>query len=248
MNREAYELRSKINQLKARLKEIEGDELSSDQEMELCASATCGHDVVLENLKKLCTDYQLKNLAVMAAWEREESGNVKWYSTNVSPLALPYLLRDVQSILQFLSPVYNQTALKIMEYLLETEQATLSGLTTALDTKGEELQKRVEELKEKDFLAENSGEISLTVRGWQTMIVLGHLTFVLDVKVPPEKAIPLSKAFLEVLHINWGDVVEMDSQEVISRFRETGWLERLAQEKVTVEDIEKAIYESRAPR
>lgn len=248
LNREAYEIRLQINQLKERLVEIEGSELSSDEEMQLCASATCGHDVVLENLKKLCQDYDLKNLAVMAAWEKEDTDHVKWYSTNVSPQALSYLLRDVKSILHFLAPVYGLEALQIMQYLLDNDKGNLEELVEDLDLSREDVERVLHGLQEEDFVTEKEGIWVLTIKGWQTFIILGHLTYVLDVKVPPQKAIPISKGFLEVFGMQWGDPIEMDSQEVIGGLRKSGWLEKLQEMNVTIEDIEKAIYESRSPR
>lgn len=47
MNDEVYKIRMEINRLKMRLKELEGENLTNEEEAQLCTSTTCGHDVVL---------------------------------------------------------------------------------------------------------------------------------------------------------------------------------------------------------
>ncbi len=226
MNNRAYEIRLEINRLKKELLEIEGDQLSKEESANLCASATCAHDVVIENLQKLCKDYDIENLAVMACWD-----NGQFYSTNVSPKALPYYLRDVTNIAKFLEPVLSGNSLATMQQLLE------NGTVTEL--------KKTDLLEEHNFIAKTTDDgWKLTLKGWQTFIVLGHLTFVVDIKVPPEKAIPISKAFQEVLGKLWGERLGMSAEEAIERLKESGWMEKLEADNVTLKDIEDAVYEN----
>ncbi len=225
MNNRAYEIRMEINQLKKELLEIEGDQLSKEESANLCTSATCGHDVVVENLQKLCKDYDIENLAVMACWD-----NGQFYSTNISPVLLPHYLRDVNNIAKFLEPVLSGNSLTIMQQLLE------NGTVTEL--------KETDLLEEHNFITKTDDGWKLTSKGWQTFIVLGHLTFVVDIKVPPEKAIPISQAFQEVLGKEWGERLEMSAEEVIERLKELGWMEKLEAANVDLKDIEDAVYEN----
>lgn len=248
MNGEAYDIRLKINTLKERLLEIEGEELSAEEKASLCSSSTCGHDVVLENLQRLTRDYGLKSLAVMACWDKDpESNSNRWYSTNLSPHVLSHCLRDVRHILEFLHPLYDIYALKIIQHLFEVDREdSLKPMVEKTGLTEEEVKTMIVQLKKNQFIERYDGFWTLSNKGWQSFIVLGHLTYVLNLKVPPHKAIPISKAFLEVLGKEWGSRIEMPTHEVIEKLEETGWMKRLEDEGVKEKDIADAIYESLA--
>lgn len=238
-----------INRLKMRLKELEKGNLDDEEEAQLCTSTACGHDVVLSNLQKLCKDYNLKSLAVMACWEKNNEKDIKrWYTTNVSPQHLSYLIRDVKNILEFLSPVFNEVSLKILEFMLEGEkEISIEELVDSLQYEEDIIKERLESLIKNGFVKRNDANLSLTNRGWQTFIVLAHLTYVLDLKVPPEKAMPIAEAFMKVLGKQWGEHLGLDYEEVINRLQSAGWLEKLKKEGVTLEDIKNAVYENNCP-
>lgn len=225
VNKEAYEIRLEINRLKQKLLELEGEQLSQEESFQLCTSAACGHDVVIETLQKLCRDYDMENLAVMACWDKKQ-----FYSTNVSPNSLPYYLRDVHNIANFLSPVLSGNSLEILQKLLE-------------DNNVKEIE-GTEELEANHFITKTREGWKLTMKGWQTYIVLGHLTYVLSVKVPPEKAIPISKAFNDVFGKHWGENLGMDAGGVVEKLKENGWMEKLKESNVTIKDVEDAVYEN----
>lgn len=248
MKSEAFKIRSEINKLKERLLEIEGEEVTGEEKANLCTSATCGHDVVIANLQKLTKDYNLKSLAVMACWKNDpENRSTRWYTTNVSPSVLPYLLREARSILEFLSPIFNLSSLEILQHLLIVEsEDSLDPFIERTEMPLEEAKKALENLQKHGFIERVDNDWILSNKGWQTFIVLGHLTYVLDLKVPPERAIPLSKAFLEVLGKDWGERIEMPYEEVIEKLKESGWMKRLEEDGITEEDIGNVIYESLA--
>ncbi len=249
-NEEASKLRREINQLKAKLLEVEGDSLSEEEKADLCCSTSCGHDLVLSNLQKLSRDYNLKSLAVMACWKNDpEQNSNRWYSTNVSPDVLPYYLRSVGSIIEFLTPVFNTHSLQILEYLVEVErEGSLETMSKKIGMKVEDVKETIHLLERNDFLGTYKGDWSLTNKGWQTYIVLGHLTYVLDIKVPPDKAIQISRAFQEVLGKEWGEYIEESGEEVVEQIKKAGWMEKLEEKDVTEEDVKKAVYESKGNR
>lgn len=248
MNEEAYRIRSEINRLNKRLLEIEKENLSQEEQAQMCSSNVCGHDVVLNYMQKLCNERDSKSIAIMAGWERGEQN--KWYSTTITSECLPYLIRNVETIKNYLEPILDVNTLRVLQYLsIECENASLEKISKKLDIAVDEITTIIEKLIEQKVILEmKDNEIEnkwcITVRGWHTYIVLAHLSFNYTLKLDIEKAIHIAPVFKEVFDREWGQHLGISYEKVIERLTNTGWIEKLKDLGVNESDIEKAVYEA----
>lgn len=248
MEEDAYEIRKKINELKERLRKIEGSSLKGEERAKMESSTVCGHDKVLDNLQTLCKERGHDGLAVMACWEILDDEDNRWYTTNVDPTKLSYFLRDVGNIVDHLDPILNKVSLKLLQLLTSEKREMGEEIFDEIKAPTEEIDENLSELEEKGLIEKSEQNWNVTTKGWQTFVVLGHLTFVSDIKLEPEKAVPISRAFHDVFDIAWGERIETSFEEVLERLEEEGWMKELREEGIEEEDIEKAVYESKYPR
>ena len=90
-NNEIKSLRAEITRPKVRLSEL-------DPKVEP-TSVVCGHDIVLEHLRKLMKQHGLPGLAQLAAVDEKHG----WYTTNIVPDTLGTLLESAEPVRDFLS-------------------------------------------------------------------------------------------------------------------------------------------------
>ncbi|MGI6537919.1 MAG: hypothetical protein ACOX22_06220 [Caldicoprobacterales bacterium] len=90
-NDEIRTLREEITRLKIRLSEL--DDTAEP------TSAVCGHDVVLDHLRKLTEQHHLQGLCLLAGTDCEHG----WYTTSIIPNNIKALLEDGNTVRTFLS-------------------------------------------------------------------------------------------------------------------------------------------------
>ncbi|MCB2309796.1 hypothetical protein LGL55_01525 [Clostridium tagluense] len=244
MNEEAYKIRWEINNLKKKLKEIEKNEMSAEEHAQACSSAVCGQDEILSIIQKLCKERGQKNLAVMACWEKNENGKARWYVTNASPVCLPYLLRGVENIITCFSPINNELSLKILELMLNEDSVITNFFYEKLEFSEAEINKKLQVLEEKSFIAGDSGKWRLLDKGWKSYIVLAHLAVKLEVDLPIEKALYIAQAFEVALGKQWGEHLGKSFEDIVVILKDSNWLEKLQHKGITLKDIEQAVYEN----
>ncbi|KGG79427.1 hypothetical protein Y919_12130 [Caloranaerobacter azorensis H53214] len=245
MNSEAYKIRSEINRLKARLKEIDEELMSEEEKAVMCASNVCGQDVVLDTLQTLCRERGLENIAVMACWQKGMGKKSRWYSTTITPSFLPYLIRDVDTLIKYLKPLMNYNALKILEYIsIKSESIGTLELAEKLHIPIDDIEKELINLSKNNFIKQEDGKWESTLKGWQTYIVLSHLAYNYEWKLETEKALKIAEAFKSVLNKEWGEPLNMTYDEVMKKLSMSKWLEKLYKQGIKDSDIEKAVYEN----
>lgn len=249
MNSEAYKIRSEINRLKARLKEIDEELMSDEEKAVMCSSNVCGQDVVLSTLQTLCKERNLKNIAIMACWQNNKEKNSRWYSTTITPLFLPYLIRDVDTLIKYLKPLMNYNALKILEYIsIKSENIGALELAEELNIPINDIEEELNNLSRNNFIEQKNGKWKSTLKGWQTYIVLSHLAYNHEWKLETEKALKIAEAFKNVLNKEWGEPLNMTYDEVMKKLSMSKWLEKLYDQGIKDSDIEKAVYENNYPK
>lgn len=246
MNEEAYKIRCEINRLNRRLLEID-NEISVEESAQLCSSNVCGHDVVLEHIQKLCGERETKSIAIMAGRERGKTN--RWYSTTITPECLPYFLRSVETIKNYLEQFLDIDLLRIIQHLsVRCNNVSTEEISLELDIPLNELHKLLNKLIEYSLITQvnesKEQRWSITSQGWHAYLVLGHLSFNYTYKLEIEKAIHIMPAFKELFDKEWGEYLGLSYAEVIQEFTKTGWLVKLKQIGVSESDIEKAIYEA----
>ncbi len=248
MNHEAYGIRKKINGLKARLIELETGADGGEDSSELCASSVCGHDEIVANLRKMCRTFEHSSRAVVAAWEQMPgSSRTRWFSTTVYPETLPYHTRTPRNVSAYLAPLAVPGAFDILEFLFSVRTPqTEKSLSRAQHLAGCEA-RTLEALTAAGHIQSDTEGYSLTMKGWQSYIVLAHLTNVLDLKLEAAKAIKVSEAISAVYSVDWGEYLGRALGEVVEDLTAAGWMARLRQAGIDESDIEKAVYEYNAP-
>lgn len=249
-NSKAYHIRLKIDQLKRELAALEGENLSPDERTDAATALTCGHDVVMDNLRSTARRFGQKGRAVLAAWQESRGGSEPWwYSTTATPALLPYDIRSVDSLVPVFELFSARNALELVRMLFENESGlSVEELPSASSLDPEVVNSVVSRLCNHGY-ASNSGErVSLTLKGWQFFIVVSHLVFVQELKLEPSKALKIMPAFQEVFGIQWGENLGMSESTALKKLDEHGWLDRLRDEGICEEDVRSAIYEHNCPR
>ena len=65
----AYHIRLEIDRLKRELAEIEQENLSPDGKTDSATAMTCGHDIIIENLRSTARRLGQNGRAVLAGWQ-----------------------------------------------------------------------------------------------------------------------------------------------------------------------------------
>ena len=246
MNERVLWLRREIERLKTELRTLEEGELSEEERVAFAASTVCAHDEILANLRKMALMYDQENRAVLACWQRPGTNRrERWYSTTVTPAKLPLLIRDPAKIAEVLRVFTDETAAAILQALFGHEEGmTLEELRRESQSAPGALEEVLARLRERGYISgESPGPWRLTQKGWQFYIVLAHLVYVQEIKVPPEKILEIAPAFYETYGIQWGDHLGREPVEVLAAFRENGWLKKLEGKGVSEQDIIAAVLE-----
>ncbi len=240
-NEEAYAIRSEINRLKARLKAIEGDNISKEEEAQLTASNVCGQDFVLAYLQELCKERGSEDIAIMAAWSQKGG----WYSTTIAPSCLNYLLRGPQTIKDYFLPLMDKGVLIILGTLLDQGQCDRETLIRISELDQAFVMHQLASLKEKQLIQEDHNRWSLTNQGWHLYIGLGHMAYNYTYKMDIEKLMPIANAFKDIYNIDFGIPILINEADIFKTFKESGHLEKLYNQGVSDDDIRKVIYDSK---
>lgn len=241
----AYHIRLEIDRLKRELAEIEQENLSPDERTDSATAMTCGHDVIIENLRSSARRLGQNGRAVLAGWQENRGGsNPWWYSTTVTPDILPYVIKSVANLVRVLELFSKSYVLEMVKVLFENENGLHEAeLSNVLNLTKDELNRITSTLIDQGYISESSQQYVLTFKGWQFFIVISHLIWFQDIKLEPSKALKIVPAFQEVFEIQWGEFLGKDEDTALKELRDKGWLERLTDEGIIEEDIRKAIYE-----
>lgn len=212
VNDEKKFLREEITRLRMRLVEL-------DESVE-STSSTCGHDVVLEHLKKLTQEHQLEGLCQIAGIH-EKNG---WYTSNINPAKIKYLLEEPNTVVDYLSIFTSKKVWECLEsaFLCELEADRLH---------------RAEEIK---ILQNNNligSDYRLTTNGFLSYCVLGHLAYNVCKKLDIMKSIEIFKEVYEITGTQFGEKLGIDSKDLLKKIAENRALERLSIKGILESDI-----------
>ena len=205
---EIKHLRKEITRLKNRLSELD--------ESEEPTSVVCGHDVVLEHLRKLSKQHGLSGLSQLACCDK----NHGWYTTNVEPSKIGILLGDSRPVTNFLKLFCHDGVWETLESAYQGEDLQQSDEIVKL-------------LEENQLLS--SGK--LTSNGFTCYVVLGHLTYNMVKKVDILKQIEISKIVYDATGINYGEPLPYSTEEFLNLVTTHPDYETLIQRQVSTEDL-----------
>jgi len=244
-NNRAYHIRLEIDQLKRELAEIEQENITQDEITDSATAMTCGHDVIIENLRSTARRFGQEGRAVLAGWQENRGGSDPWwYSTTITPDGLPYDIRNVDNLTPFFKLFSDRNVLGLVKLLFENETGLDEiGLSNELDLPLDELNKITSMLIQHSYISKSSQKLLLTFKGWQFFIVVSHLIYYQNLKLEASVALKIVPAFQEVFGIQWGEYLGIDEEIALRKLAEQGWLDKLSNEGVKLEDVRKAIYE-----
>ncbi len=215
VNEEIRHLREEITRLKLRL-----NELDKNEEV---PSTVCGHDVVLEHLKKLSNQHGLQALAQLACYDSKYG----WYTTNVEPTKLRALLEDSETVRDFLSLFCREGVWEVLDAAYHGEEF-----------KGYEKERAL--LLEKGFL----GKKGLTLNGLAVYVFLGHLTYNMTKKVDIKKATEIFKIVYELTGLNLTDRLPYSPEEFVELVSSHKDYKNLANHQITEEDLKEYLRQA----
>jgi hypothetical protein len=208
-NEEIKQLREQITRLRVRLNELDADKANEP------ATEVCGHDFLLDHLKKLGGQYNQKGRCVLAGYH-----NDYWYTTTIEPSKIRAFLEDSKPVKVFLSLFCNESL--------------WDGLASSFEGKADKIKPEVYKLLEQNGLV--SGNV-LTVKGFTCYAVLGHLVYNMTKKLPPEKAIPIFKIAYELTGIEYGENLPYTKEEFVTMIKAHKEYAELARANISDEDI-----------
>lgn len=211
-NEEKKFIREEISRLKMRLAEL-------DESVEP-TSSTCGHDVVLDHLRKLTEEHRLEGLCQLAG-VHEKNG---WYTTNINPTKIKYLIEEPNTVTEYLKTFSEERVWECLEsaFYGEIEE-------NELHRKAE-----VEMLQTKNLIGENG---KLTANGFLSYCVLGHLSYNVCKKLDILKSIEIFKELYELTGSQFGEKLEIETSELLLKMSENGSFDRLSSKGITKDDI-----------
>lgn len=241
----AYEIKFQIDQLKRELAALEADNLSLDEKTDSAASMTCGHDVIVDNLRSTAREFGLNGRAVLACWQERRGGSDPWwYSTTIIPDLLPYFIRDAKYLVPVLSLFSDIKVLLITQLLFEhNEGCSKEYLVSCTNMDTSDVEATISSLQERKYVRSSESKYHLTFKGWQFFIVIAQLIYVQEQKLEPAKALKINPAFQEVFGICWGEYLGKEEDDALAQLEESGWLEKLCKDGITEADIREAIHE-----
>jgi hypothetical protein len=216
INEEKKRLREEITRLKMRLAEI-------DETVEP-TSQVCGHDVVLDHLKKLSEEHNLEGLCQLAGSHNQYG----WYTTNIEPSKIRPLLESGDTVRNFLEVFTLADAWETLEsayhkdVLVDENPIVLKLMASGIINEKHEL----------------------TNKGFTCYGVLGHLAFNMNKKLEIEKAIEIFKEVYEVTHIEFGEKSNYDEESFLILLRESNGYERLNKKGISNADLVKYLNQT----
>ena len=208
VNTEIKSIREQITRLKMRLNELDG--------ITEPTSMVCGHDIVLEHLKKLAEQYKLSGLCQLAGTDTKHG----WYTTNIEPNKIRNLLEDGETLREFLSLFCKKGVWEVLELAFHGE----------LDSEKSDL---INFLEQKKMIVDNN----LTSKGFTCYVVLGHLAFNMTKKLDPNKAIEIFQIVYDINGINYGEYLPYTTDEFMELISKHPKYPELLSKGVSIKDI-----------
>ena len=209
-NEEIKKIREEITRLRIRLNELDGDESNEP------VTEVCGHDYVLEHLKKFGKQYNQPGRCVLAGYY-----NNYWYTSTIEPTKINAFLEDSHTVRKFLTLFCNEK--------------TWSALVSIFHNRIEEIDQDTYKILEENKLV--SEDSKLTTNGFTCYAVLGHLSFNMTKKLSPEKAIPIFGVVYEITGIEFGEQLPYKENEFLEMVKNHEKYNGLIEEGITEKDI-----------
>jgi hypothetical protein len=203
-------LRKEISRLKFRLSQLDTTTEPT--------SVSCGHDVLLDHIKKLCEQNRIKGITQLAFFD-EEWG---WSTTNLETRKIRKLLK-YKNVSETLDIVQNPKIWDTLTKLFHHEDLVLD----------ENIQKA---LFEKEII---DTENRLTSKGVFLYSVTGHLCYNSSVKQDIEIASQIFEQVYQITQTQYGDPLQISLEDLISKLKEVGSFEQLDKENIKESDVTK---------
>jgi hypothetical protein len=208
-NEEIKTLRENITRLRVRLNELDGDNNVEP------VTEVCGHDFILDHLKKFGTQYHQSGRCVLAGYNNEN-----WYTTTIEPSKINSLLENSLPIKEFLSIFCNENV--------------WDALVLAFNENVSQINQEIYKILEINQLICGN---KLTVKGFICYAVLGHLVFNMTKKLVPEKAIPIFYIAHKITGIEYGEHLPYSINEFIDMIKKHEQYNELVDKGITDYDI-----------
>lgn len=245
MNKEALEIRQKIEKLKERLREISKESLQGEESLFVCTSSFCGHDEILDSLKVWCKQMDVNERCVIAGYNHNNRDkNFSFYSTTITPDILPKVIKNKDSMVQYYKKLMDVDIINILEILCyKLISATVEELSLKLKCSEDSLKGKIQTLLECGFVDNKDGMLKANAIGWQFYCVAGHIYYNNVEKVPIEKA----QLFIEIMRENFGleigNKLEFSTAEYIDKIKKSHVFNKIQEKHITLEDIEKILFQ-----
>jgi hypothetical protein len=180
-------LKKEITRLKAKLAEIDSDSVPT--------SAVCGHDVALDNLKKVVQENSHQGLSQLLSYDLENG----WYTTNLPTYSIGNYLEDFSTVSDFFSLLSEKAVWKLLQQCYFKQKP---------DTEN----KNYQILKEMKYIDE---ENHLTEKGFLVYAAGGHLCYNATLKQEILKTFTISQHIYEITGKHYGENLSMSANEII---------------------------------
>ncbi len=215
INTEIKSIREEITRLKLRLKELDGTTETT--------SMVCGHDAVLDHLRKLTAQYELSGLCQMAGTDAKHG----WYTTNIEPNKIRSLLENGETLRDFLSLFCKEGVWEVLERAFHDE----------LVSENDDL---IHLLTDNDLFADQK----LTSKGFTCYAVLGHLAYNMTKKLDPDKTIEIYQLAYDISGINYGEYLPYTTDEFIDLISKHPRYPELLDKGITLKEISEYIRQN----
>jgi len=206
---EIKKLREEITRLRVRLNEL--DEESNTEPV----TEVCGHDFILDNLKKFGKQYNQLGRSALAGYH-----NDYWYTTTIEPSKINSFLEDSVPVKEFLT--------------IFCIDGVWDALVHAFNGEFNLITKDAYRILETNKFIENN---NLTIKGFTSYVVLGHLIFNMTKKLPVEKAISIFKVAYEITGIEYGEYLPYTGNDFLNNIKGHEKYNDLLAQGITEHDI-----------
>ena len=206
---EIKKIREEITRLRIRLNEL--DEENNNEP----ATEVCGHDFILDNLRKFGKQYNQLGRSALAGYYKDY-----WYTTTIEPSRISSFLEDSVPVKEFLK--------------IFCIDGVWDALIHAFNGEFSLINKDTYRILETNKFVEND---NLTIRGFTSYAVLGHLVFNMTKKLPVEKAISIFKAAYEITGIEYGEYLPYSDNDFLNNIKGHEKYNDLLTQGITDHDI-----------
>ncbi|MDA3810622.1 MAG: hypothetical protein PF518_09890, partial [Spirochaetaceae bacterium] len=193
-SKEIVHLQQEITRLKNRLSQLDSDVEPT--------SVACGHDILLNHIRKLCNQSNIKGISQIAYLD-EEWG---WSTTNIET-------RKVRKLMSY------EGIEQTLGFLLNPK--IWNSLTDLYHNENNELNNEIEELLLNKKIIDAAGK--LTSSGVFLYTVTAHLCFNFSVKQDISIASQIFEQVFPITKTPYGEQLKISYEELLVSLKSTGW-------------------------